>query len=64
MDLEYTVGPDGHPGNIKVQDAMPRGVFEHAAEAAVLAARYQPLPKNVAQVSRPARQRVTFKLTQ
>ncbi len=62
VDLAFQVGPDGRPGSIEVVDAQPRGVFDRAAVSAIQAARYQALPRNVPQVARSAKQRVTFKL--
>ncbi len=63
VDLEYQVGPDGRPSAIRVVDADPAGAFDRAAVAALQAARYEPLPKSAPQVARPAKQRVTFKLS-
>ncbi len=58
-----TLGPDGRATGILVAAAEPAGTFDRAAVAALQAARYEPLPKSVPQVTRPAKQRVTFKLS-
>jgi periplasmic protein TonB len=62
VELSFTVGPNGRTGNIEVTDSSPRKVFDRAATDAIAAARYEPMTKDQAQVTRDAKLRLTFKL--
>jgi len=62
VDLSFTVLANGRTGNIQVTDSSPRKVFDRAAMDAISAARYEPIPKDQAQVTRATKLRLTFKL--
>jgi protein TonB len=62
VDLAFTVEPNGHTSDIRVENAAPRYVFDRAAMDALYSARYQPIPKDQPQEPRDAKLRLTFKL--
>jgi len=62
VDLMFSVGPDGRVGNIRVADASPPGLFDHAAMDAMNRARYEAIPRDQPQVTRDAKLRLKFKL--
>jgi TonB family protein len=62
VDLMFSVTPDGHVGNVRVADASPPGLFDHAAMDAMNRARYESIPRDQPQVTRDAKLRLKFKL--
>ena len=40
--VAYTIGVDGHVGNVRIIESEPRGVFDHAVETALGRWRYEP----------------------
>ena len=41
--VTYTIGTDGHVGNVRVVESSPKGVFERSVETTLARWRYQPL---------------------
>jgi TonB family protein len=61
VELEFTVTPAGEVTDIQVQTAEPRGVFEHAAIAALSQSRYHPVERDGVVVAQRVRIRLRFK---
>jgi periplasmic protein TonB len=60
--LTFTVDTKGSTRDVQVVQSTPRGVFDHAAVAAVKRWRYQPMVVNGAPVEVPTRTLVRFEL--
>jgi protein TonB len=62
VTVEFTVGTDGAPEDVRVTDASPPGVFDKSAVAAVKRWRYDPVVVNGAPVEIPVRTAIRFEL--
>ena len=62
VEVAFTVNANGKVSNVKVVNASPAGVFDQAAQKAVLAAVYQPLSKTDQTISRQAKLTLKFRL--
>jgi TonB family protein len=62
VTVEYTVDVNGDPRDVRVIEATPPGVFDHAAIAAVKRWHYDPLIVNGAAVEVPIRMAIRFEL--
>jgi TonB family protein len=60
VELEFTVTPAGAVTDIKIQAAEPRGVFEHAAIAALSQSRYRPVERDGVAIAQRVRVRLRF----
>ena len=58
--LRVEVAPDGHVANAVVESAVPRGIFEEAAIAAVRTWRFQPAMKDGRPVAQQVRVPIRF----
>jgi len=47
VTVEFIVGIDGVPRNVRVADAQPKGVFDKSAKDAISRWRFEPLPQEV-----------------
>jgi TonB family protein len=62
VTIEFTVGTNGEPRDVRVTDASPPGVFDKAATTAVKRWRYDPVVVNGAAVEIPVRTAIRFEL--
>jgi TonB family protein len=62
VTVEYTVDSNGDPRDVRVIEATPPGVFDHAAVAAVKRWHYEPVIANGAPVEVPVRTSIRFEL--
>ena len=62
VTVEYTVDASGDPRDVRVIEATPPGVFDHAAVAAVKRWHYDPVIANGAPVEVPVRTSIRFEL--
>jgi periplasmic protein TonB len=62
VTVEYTVDTSGDPRDVRVIEATPPGVFDHAAIAAVKRWHYDPVVVNGAPVEVPIRTSIRFEL--
>jgi TonB family protein len=62
VTVEYTVDTSGDPRDVRVIEATPPGVFDHAAVAAVKRWHYDPVMANGAPVEVPVRTSIRFEL--
>ncbi len=62
VDLEFTIGSDGVPKNIKVKTARPRRMFEDEAIASLKQWQFKPVMRNGEAVAAPAILRMMFQL--
>ncbi len=62
VTVEFTVGTNGEPHDVRVTDASPPGVFDKSAVAAVKRWRYDPVVVNGAPVEIPVRTAIRFEL--
>jgi TonB family protein len=62
VTVEFTVGTDGEPKDVRIVAAEPAGTFERSALAAVKRWRYQPMIVNDVPVEVPARTTIRFAL--
>jgi periplasmic protein TonB len=62
VTVEYTVDTSGDPRDVRIIEATPPGVFDHAALAAVKRWHYDPLIANGAPVEVPVRTSIRFEL--
>jgi protein TonB len=62
VTVEYTVDTNGDPRDVRVIEATPPGVFDHAAVAAVKRWHYDPVIANGAPVEVPVRTSIRFEL--
>jgi protein TonB len=62
VTVEYTVDVNGDPRDVRVIEATPPGVFDHAAIAAVKRWHYDPLVANGAAIEVPVRTSIRFEL--
>jgi protein TonB len=62
VTVEYTVDTNGDPRDVRVVEATPPGVFDHAAVAAVKRWHYDPVIANGAPVEVPVRTSIRFEL--
>jgi TonB family protein len=60
--VEYTVDVKGDPRDVRVVEATPPGVFDHAATVAVKRWHYQPVIVNGAPIEVPVRTSIRFEL--
>jgi TonB family protein len=62
VTVEYTVDSNGDPRDVRVIEATPPGVFDHAAVAAIKRWHYDPVVANGAPVEVPVRTSIRFEL--
>ena len=62
VTVEFTVGTNGEPRDVRVTDASPPGVFDKSATLAVKRWRYEPVVVNGAAVEIPVRTAIRFEL--
>jgi TonB family protein len=62
VTVEYTVDASGDPRDVRVIEATPPGVFDHAAVAAVKRWHYDPVIANGVPVEVPVRTSIRFEL--
>ena len=62
VTIEYIVDTNGDPRDVRVVDASPPGVFDHAAIQAVKHWHYEPVVANGAPVEVPVRTAIRFEL--
>jgi protein TonB len=62
VDLEFMIGPDGIPKDIKVRTARPKRMFEEAAIASLKQWQFKPVIRNGEAVAAPAILRMMFRL--
>jgi protein TonB len=62
VTIEYIVDTNGDPRDVRVVEATPPGVFDHAAIAAVKHWHYEPVVANGAPVEVPVRTAIRFEL--
>lgn len=62
VTVEYTVDANGDPRDVRVIEATPPGVFDHAAITAVKKWHYDPVVANGAPVEVPVRTSIRFEL--
>lgn len=62
VTVEYTVDVSGDPRDVRVIEATPPGVFDHAAISAVKKWHYDPVVANGAPVEVPVRTSIRFEL--
>jgi TonB family protein len=62
VTVEYTVDSNGDPRDVRVVEATPPGVFDHAAVTAVKKWHYDPVMANGAPVEVPVRTSIRFEL--
>jgi protein TonB len=62
VTVEYIVGTNGEPRDVRVIEATPPGVFDRAATTAVKHWHYEPLVVNGAPVEVPVRTTIRFEL--
>jgi protein TonB len=62
VTVEYTVDASGDPRDVRVIEATPPGVFDHAAVAAVKRWHYDPVIANGVAVEVPVRTSIRFEL--
>jgi protein TonB len=62
VDLEFMIGADGLPKNIKVRTARPKRMFEDEAIASLKQWQFKPVVRNGEAVAAPAILRMMFKL--
>ena len=62
VTVEFTVGTNGEPRDVRVTDASPPGVFDKSATSAVKRWRYDPVMANGAPVEIPVRTAIRFEL--
>jgi TonB family protein len=62
VTVEYTVDVNGDPRDVRVIEATPPGVFDHAAIAAVKRWKYDPVMVNGSPVEVPVRTSIRFEL--
>jgi TonB family protein len=62
VTVEYTVDSSGDPRDVRVIEATPPGVFDHAAVAAIKRWHYDPVIANGAPVEVPVRTSIRFEL--
>jgi TonB family protein len=62
VTVEYTVDTNGDPRDVRVIEATPPGVFDHAAVTAVKRWHYDPVIANGAPVEVPVRTSIRFEL--
>jgi protein TonB len=62
VTVEFTVGSNGEPRDVRVTDASPPGVFDKSATSAVKRWRYDPVVVNGAPVEIPVRTAIRFEL--
>ena len=62
VTIEYIVDTNGDPRDVRVVEATPPGVFDHAAITAVKRWRYEPVVANGAPVEVPVRTAIRFEL--
>jgi periplasmic protein TonB len=62
VTIEYIVGTNGDPRDVRVIEAMPPGVFDRAAIAAVKRWHYDPVIASGAPVEVPVRSTIRFEL--
>jgi protein TonB len=62
VTIEYIVDTNGDPRDVRVVEASPPGVFDHAAIAAVKRWHYEPVVANGAPVEVPVRTAIRFEL--
>jgi protein TonB len=62
VTIEYIVDTNGDPRDVRVVEASPPGVFDHAAIAAVKHWHYEPVVANGAPVEVPVRTAIRFEL--
>jgi TonB family protein len=62
VTIEYIVDTNGDPRDVRVVEATPPGVFDHAAIAAVKRWHYEPVVANGAPVEVPVRTAIRFEL--
>jgi periplasmic protein TonB len=62
VTIEYIVDTNGDPRDVRVVEATPPGVFDHAAITAVKHWHYEPVVANGAPVEVPVRTAIRFEL--
>ncbi len=62
VTIEYIVDTNGDPRDVRVVEATPPGVFDHAALTAVKRWHYEPVVANGAPVEVPVRTAIRFEL--
>jgi protein TonB len=62
VTIEYIVDTNGDPRDVRVVEATPPGVFDHAAISAVKRWHYEPVVANGAPVEVPVRTAIRFEL--
>ena len=62
VTVEFTVGTNGEPRDVRVTDASPPGVFDKSAITAVKRWRYNPVMVNGTAVEIPVRTAIHFEL--
>ena len=62
VTVEYVVDTNGEPRDVRVVEATPPGVFDHAAISAIKKWRYEPVTANGAPVEVPVRTAIRFEL--
>jgi periplasmic protein TonB len=62
VTIEYIVDTNGNPRDVRVVEATPPGVFDHAATTAVKHWHYEPVVANGAPVEVPVRTAIRFEL--
>jgi protein TonB len=62
VTIEYIVDTNGDPRDVRVVEATPPGVFDHAATQAVKHWHYEPVVANGAPVEVPVRTAIRFEL--
>jgi protein TonB len=62
VTIEFTVGTNGEPRDVRVTDASPPGVFDKSATGAVRRWRYDPVIVNNVPVEIPVRTAIRFEL--
>jgi TonB family protein len=62
VTIEYIVDTNGDPRDVRVVEASPPGVFDHAAMQAVKHWHYEPVVANGAPVEVPVRTAIRFEL--
>jgi TonB family protein len=62
VTVEYTVDTSGDPRDVRIIEATPPGVFDHAAVTAVKRWKYDPVIANGAPVEVPVRTSIRFEL--
>jgi protein TonB len=61
VDMDFTISPEGIPGEVSVRASKPRRTFDRAAMEALRQWRFEPIVRDGAAIEQRATLRMTFK---